>query len=138
MTLLGAALLTTSAALAQRRPPRFTVPMQDEAFIHEHPIRAFPAEIDLGVVAPAGVAEGTFHLVNVGDRPEHVARHTVSCGCTTVEFEPSTLAPGRHMTLTVRIEAPKEPGAERTRKVTFFFDRQEPLEVSIRLRTSGA
>ncbi len=136
-TVVLAGTVTATAAFAQRRPPHVVAPDVSAEVLAASPIQPWPEEIDLGTVAPGGTAEGVIHLVNVGARPERVTEHKPSCGCTTLEFTPTTLAPGDVLKLDVRIAAPKEAGVERLRTVKFMFENQEAFEVRVRMRTSA-
>ncbi len=135
-TSLVAALTVGVAALAQPRPLTVAPPESADVARPMYAIAPAPGEVDLGETTPGGVASGVIRLVNVGAAPVHYRRSKAACGCTKVrETAPFTLRPGSTLTLPVTVDAPAEPGAERRRAVTFFFDELPPIQVYVRVTT---
>jgi beta-lactamase regulating signal transducer with metallopeptidase domain len=158
-SLLAAGLvlaIVASLAMAQRRPPIIVADdlaaPAAEAVATLHATRqelvtsrdasspfvvdVTPHELDLGAVEPGGTGSGRVWLVNTGRRPMRLVSAKANCGCTMVAgFEPGTLAPGAWIQLEITMTAPTEPGAEKTKTVTFLIEDQPPLKLPVHLRT---
>lgn len=63
------------------------------------------ASTDLGEVENGEVREFSVQVQNVGDAPLHIEAVTTSCGCTTAEVSPETIAPGESGSLRVTYDS---------------------------------
>jgi beta-lactamase regulating signal transducer with metallopeptidase domain len=148
---IAVVMLVSGAALAHRRDPLVipthvptvarTILLPPPAVIDDPnarlAVRAAPAEVDLGDIAPGAVADGSVWLINT-DREAHFVRDAkASCGCTVIHnFTPRSLAPGEWMKLDLSMTAPETFGTAKLKYLTFRVDGQPPLRVPVRLRTT--
>ena len=68
------------------------------------------AEIVLDSVACRGLAEGTFHLVNVGSAPLRLQGVQTDCGCTVAAWSQTPVAAGDTAVVRVRYDKTDQPG----------------------------
>jgi len=95
-------------------------------------------ELDLGTVAAGERGRGTIVLVNRGTADRRLRDVRPACGCTTVEaFAPVSIPPGGAVAFAVTMAGPDEPGATRTRTVTWLVEGQAPLETTLILRAAA-
>ena len=137
---LAATLMVACASLAQRRPPTIEVVADngESAPLIGPDVITIPSELDLGIAAPGEAKSREIVLCNRSTRVRAVFSATTSCGCTTVsEFPPQLLSPGECMKLDITMTAPVEPGAHKTKHVTFDIEGQAPLELAVHLMTAG-
>lgn len=64
-----------------------------------------------------GVVSHEFEFVNTGDAPLVIVDATAECGCTTPEYSPAPIAPGKKGTIKVTYNPYGRPGGF-TKKVT--------------------
>ncbi len=140
----GASMLTLflvgGAALGHRRPPTIDViDSTGEAALHAAPdVILIPNVLDLGIGAPGEPKSRDLLLCNRSREPRVVFSATPACACTTVsEFEPTELGPGECLKLEVTVTADMQPGAARTRHVTFEVEGQAPMKLAVHIRTAG-
>ncbi|MHC4989791.1 MAG: M56 family metallopeptidase [Planctomycetota bacterium] len=102
------------------------------------PVRAVPAELDLGRADVKAAKSGTVWLVNTGSEPVRLVTYKASCGCTTVAgFTPGALAPGASMQLEVTMKGPDKPG-KKTKKVTVTIEGQPLLQIPVHMEAVEA
>lgn len=133
------ALAVTTAVIAHRRPPTIEVVDAADLVPDDAPdVVTIPHELDLGSSLPGLPRSRELLLCNRSREPRDVIGYAASCGCTTVEgFEPRTLDAGECMKLLVTMTAPVEPGARKTKYVTFDIEGQPPLELAVHLLAAG-
>ena len=108
-----------------------------EAALHAAPdVILIPNVLDLGIGAPGEPKSRDLLLCNRSRQPRVVFSATPACACTTVsEFEPTELGPGECLKLEVTVTADTQPGAARTRHVTFEVEGQAPMKLAVHIRT---
>ena len=138
---LATALVATGAALAHRQPPTIKVVDETADLVPEDApeVITIPYELDLDV-GERGLSKSLEVLLcNRSREPRDVLGYSTSCGCMTVEwFEPRTLDTGECMRLRITMTAPLEPGALKTKYVTFYVEGQPPLELAVHLLAAGS
>lgn len=98
---------------------------------------AYPAMLDLGVVAAGTTGQRDLWLINPSNQPVTLTEVKAGCGCTTiVGFEPVTLAPGGWTRLRVVMEAAASAGERRDRLVFVHVEGQATLRVPVAITTS--
>jgi hypothetical protein len=130
-----ASVVLAGGAMAHRRPLVVRLAEDQAARAAEAaPVRAVTGVVDLGVVEAGGVGRGFIWLVNSGERGVTLIGSKASCGCTTVEDDGvRRLEPGETVRLRVTMTVPEEPGTRKSKRVTFFFEGQGPVEVEVRV-----
>ena len=135
-------MLVVGSAVAHRRPATIEVVANngDSArLVSSGPaVITIPSRLDLGVGMPGEPVSREILLCNRSTEPHAVFAAEASCGCTTVSpFEPTTLSPGECMTIEITMTAPDEPGALKTKFVTFDVEDQGPLKLAVHLMSAG-
>jgi hypothetical protein len=97
-----------------------------------------PERVDLGPRLAATVADDLVWLVNTADHPIRVESVKGNCGCITTKFEPATLDPNEALAVQYSIKVPKEVGTEKTKKMTFAIEGQDPLVLPIHVVASDS
>ncbi len=133
-------MLVVGSAVAHRRPATIEVVTLngDSAPLIGPDVITIPSRLDLGVGMPGEPVSREILLCNRSTEPHAVFAAEASCGCTTVSpFEPTTLSPGECMTIEITMTAPDEPGALKTKFVTFDVEGQGPLKLAVDLMSAG-
>jgi hypothetical protein len=133
-------MLVVGSAVAHRRPATIEVVTLngDSAPLIGPDVITIPSRLDLGVGMPGMPVSREILLCNRSTQPHAVFAAEASCGCTTVSpFEPTTLSPGECMTVEITMTAPDEPGAPKTKFVTFDVEDQGPLKLAVHLMSAG-
>jgi hypothetical protein len=103
------------------------------------PLRAEPAVLDLGVMAPRAGGKGAFKLTNVGDRPLRIGAVSPSCKCTTTSALAGTsVEPGASVSLDAELEGVAVPQMHRAAIRVAVEGFALPLELQVVGETARA
>ena len=103
------------------------------------PLRAEPAVLDLGVMAPRAGGKGAFKLTNVGDRPLRIGAVSPSCKCTTTSsLAGTTVEPGASVSLDAELDGVAVPQTHRAAIRVAVEGYALPLELQVVGETARA
>ncbi len=100
-------------------------------------LAVIPARLDLGDVAAGSTITAAGWLINTSNQSITIDRADPGCGCTTVAFEPVSLAPGQAHAFSFEVKTPTAP--EKTKRIPIRFTPTwgDPVTMSTTLRTSA-
>jgi len=147
--LLGLAILAVAGRWSEpvSLPPNpdagrsgWTAPLGPRDITPEDPpflVSSLP--LDLGTVAPGGIAAGRLTIVNSRRRPLEILAIRPLCSCLSITGGDSSaaVAPGETRTIDIRMESPDQPRQAETKKIRILSRGHDPMDVAIRVATSG-
>ena len=104
------------------------------------PLAVSSSMLDLGEVDPGAAATGRLHVVNRSSAEVALTRIHPLCGCTKLLSDPGPvrLAPGQVLEIPLSMDAVETPDRRRTKKVRLLVAGQDPVHVSISVRSRAA
>ncbi|MHC4810862.1 MAG: DUF1573 domain-containing protein [Planctomycetota bacterium] len=101
------------------------------------PLAVSTDTLDFGDAAPGGTATSRLHVVNRSSAAVELTRIHPLCGCTRLLSDPAPvrLEPGAVLEIPVSMEAAETPDRRRTKKLRLLVADQEPVHVSVSIRS---
>ncbi len=93
-------------------------------------LAAAPAILALPTLRPKERHETAIWIVNTSEKALHVTAVEPGCGCTVVDFSPTTLLPGAALRIPLVVTAPARPGA-RKKVLRVFVEGAKPLRIPL-------